>query len=253
MILSIIIPTLNEEDSIGRTVEYLRSCFAGLQQVEVIVVDGCSFDRTVMIAKNAGAVTVIGKRGRAIQMNQGASVSTAPLLFFLHADTLPPKSLLSDISGAVQEGYSAGCYRLSFDYEHWFLRLNSWFTRFDINSFRYGDQGLFVTRDIFEKVGGFDESLGLMEDHEIIRRMKHLTKFKIFPKFVKTSARKYLKNGIYRLQCSFVLIYLFYKLGFSQEKLLTIYQSLIRDERGDDSEVLVGQVQYTGFPPVSTK
>lgn len=244
MILSVIIPTLNEEDSIGRTVEYLKSCFTDELQAEVIVVDGCSFDRTVMIAKNAGAVSVLSKTGRAIQMNQGASVSTAPLLFFLHADTLPPQSLLSDIIGAVQEGYSAGCYRLSFDYEHWFLRINSWFTRFDINSFRYGDQGLFVTRDIFEKVGGFDESFGLMEDHEIIRRIKHLTKFKIVPKSVKTSARRYLQNGIFRLQCSFVLIYFCYKLGCSQEKLLAIYQRLIRDQRSDDSQIPMGQVPF---------
>lgn len=232
MILSIIIPTLNEEDSIGRTVEYLKSCFTDEHQAEVIVVDGCSCDKTAVIAKDAGAITLISKRGRAIQLNHGASISTAPILFFLHADTLPPKSFLSDITGAVKEGHSAGCYRLSFDYEHWFLRLNSWFTRFDINSFRYGDQGLFVTRHIFEKVGGFDQTLGVMEDQQIVRRIKRLAEFRIFPKSVKTSARKYLKNGIFRLQCSFVLIYFFYKLGFSQKKLLSIYQSLIRDERG---------------------
>jgi rSAM/selenodomain-associated transferase 2 len=229
MILSIIIPTFNEEDTIGRTVEHLKSAFRDDQKSEIIVVDGESSDKTVKIARDAGAVTIRTRKGRAAQMNYGASIASAPILFFLHADTLPPRSFLADISEAISKGYLAGCYRLSFDYRHWFLRFNCWFTRFNLNSFRYGDQGLYVTKQIFETLGGFDETLELMEDQEIIRRIKGLTTFQIFPQSVQTSARKYLLNGIFRLQFSFVVIYLLYKFGFSQQMLVAAYKRLVRD------------------------
>ena len=77
----------------------------------------------------------------------------------------------------IEKKYAGGCFRLAFDYQHWFLKTNCWFTRFDMNAIRFGDQSLFVRKDVFEKCGGFDEKLLMMEDQEIIHRIKKYGKF----------------------------------------------------------------------------
>ena len=231
MLVSVIIPTWNEADRIGELVQYLRRCSAGHLKTEIIVADGFSSDQTVLHAKQSGAITVEAPRGRANQMNLGASAAQGEILFFLHADTLPPESFLRDLDTATKEGYSAGCYRLSFDYDHWFLRFNSWFTRFHFTPFRFGDQGLFVSREVFERVGGFNQNLLVLEDQEMVKRISGVAKFKILDTAVVTSARKYVSNGIFRLQFLFFLIYVLYKLGMAQQRLIRIYRRFIHDER----------------------
>ena len=174
-------------------------------------------------------------------MNSGAAIALGEMLFFLHADTIPPKSFIKDIVLAASEGYGAGCYRLAFDHDHWFLRFNSWFTRFDFTPFRFGDQGLFIHKSLFRKINGFDPSFLLLEDQEMIRRIKRVARFKIFNKPVVTSARKYLVNGIFKLQFIFILIYFLYRIGIAQEKLMRLYKTLIRDERiGSDGSTISG-------------
>ena len=84
-------------------------------------------------------------------MNLGATIAKEKVLYFLHADSTPPQNFTADISKAVGQGYGIGCYRLAFDYKHWLLKANCWFTRFDVNAFRFGDQSLFVTKEIFDK------------------------------------------------------------------------------------------------------
>jgi rSAM/selenodomain-associated transferase 2 len=237
MLISIIIPTYNEDDKIGELVLFLKENSVGPSRVEVIVSDGCSTDGTTLRAAESGAIVISGSKGRAEQMNRAAAIAKGNILFFLHADTRPSESYVNDLVDAVQAGYSAGCYRLSFDYTHWFLRLNCWFTRFNFTPFRFGDQSLFVTREIFKKVGGFDSRLLLMEDQEIVRRIKKAVKFIVFKQAVETSARKYLENGILRLQLIFVLIYLSYKLGVSQRRLFRLYHGLIREPAQTNSQI----------------
>lgn len=231
MDISIVIPTLNEADRIGELVQYLRECENGPNDFEIIVVDGYSTDDTELVARRAGAVTMRAQRGRAVQMNHGASRAKGDILFFLHADTTPPPSFRKDILHTIRQGYSAGCYRLSFDYNHWFLKLNCWFTRFNFTRFRFGDQGLFVTRDLFQRSGCFNNSLALLEDQDLVRRIRRMAGFKVLDRAVVTSARKYLQNGILRLQFIFLLIYVLYSMRFSQRRLTTLYRRLIRDER----------------------
>lgn len=229
--LSIILPCLNEAHHIGSVVEFLLRS-AGGRSLEVIVADGGSTDGTVEIACRAGArIVLCDRKGRAVQMNQGANCARGGIFYFLHADTLPPRSYVDDILEAVQAGFDSGCYRLKFDHDQWFLRSNSWFTRFDVDLFRFGDQSLFVTRQAFGALNGFDESLILMEDQEFVTRLKRHGRFCLMKKSVVTSARKYLANGIYRLQAIFFLIVVLYKLGCSQRKLLGVYRSLIRQDR----------------------
>lgn len=227
--ISLIIPAYNEEESIAATIEAIKKRDAENLISEIIVSDGQSSDHTVEIATKAGAKVVISpKKGRSAQMNYGASLATSRILYFLHADSIPPENFTNYISRACEKGYTSGCFQLDFDHEHWFLKANCWFTRFDVNAIRFGDQSLFVRKDVFEKSGGFDEHLLMMEDQEIIHRIRKFGPFTVMKAAVTTSARKYLENGIYRMQFIFFRIWLMYYLGFSQEHLLKLHKKLIR-------------------------
>jgi hypothetical protein len=160
-------------------------------------------------------------------MNLGAGQATGAILFFLHADTLPPRDFARSIRQAVASGCSCGCFRLKFDWDHWFLSANSWFTRFNIRAFRYGDQSLFVERGVFHKMKGFREEFTLFEDHEMVIRLNHAGSFTVLPDYVLTSARKYRRNGPYRLQLAYYCLYLLFTMGFSQKSLLKAYRLLI--------------------------
>lgn len=228
--ISVIIPTLNEQDHIADTIRYLRRNHNSDLIAEIIICDGGSSDPTVQEARNAGAdrVVISDKKGRSAQMNYGASFAKGKILYFLHADTLPPADFAIRIANAHKDGFQAGSFTLSFDHEHWFLKANCWFTRFDINSFRFGDQSLFINAGVFKQSGGFCEKHWVLEDQEIITRIKAISKFTVLQKPVITAARRYLINGIYKTQGVFFLIYLMYKLGSSQERLIRTYQCLMR-------------------------
>jgi rSAM/selenodomain-associated transferase 2 len=228
MKLSVIIPTYNEAGTIGQAISRLFD--KGKKHiVEIIVVDGGSTDQTVAKAREAGAAVEESlRKGRAAQMNVGAERATGEVLYFLHADSSPPADYAASISRVLGEGSSAGCFQLAFDDDHWLLRLYAWFTRFDVDLFRFGDQSLFIRRTAFLKVGGFREDHIVMEDQEMVRRIKSHFSFAILDGKITTSARKYRKVGIVKLQLIFILILSLYYLGISQEQLISIYQRLIQ-------------------------
>lgn len=230
--ISIIIPVYNEEGHIAKTIAWIKAV-AGTHLInEIIVVDGNSSDTTIQQARNAGATAVQSpKKGRAAQMNYGAALAKGPVLYFLHADTLPPRGFAGDIIDAVANGYQAGCYRLSFDHDHWFLKANCWFTRFDVSAFRYGDQSLFVTKELFENAGGFCEKHTVMEDFDLIRRLRKKGRFVILKKPVLTSARKYVANGVFKTQGIFYLIFLMYQMGYPQQTLVSTYRKFIKQDK----------------------
>ncbi|MBX2874325.1 MAG: TIGR04283 family arsenosugar biosynthesis glycosyltransferase [Saprospiraceae bacterium] len=225
MSLSIIIPTLNEAASLTRLLPFLQEQIGGNQGVEIVLVDGGSVDATVQIARKMGVVVLESKQAqRAHQMNVGGRWATAEILYFLHADTFPPIDFLAEIEAAVQAKKLAGCFRLSFDWQHWFLRCHSWFTRFNWDGFHYGDQSLFVRRDIFEAMCGFDESLEIMEDYDLVRRLKQQGAFVVLGKSVVTSARRYRAVGVFRLQLLYYLIFVLFRIGVSQRNLGKVYR-----------------------------
>ena len=232
-LVSIIIPAYNEAAGIASLLRHLRQAGAATDAaVEIIVVDGGSTDATAALARQAGArVLACPRKGRAAQLNHGARQAAGRILYFLHADTLPPPGFLGHIRQAVAAGYGCGCFRLRFDEPHWFLRANAWFTRFNVNAVRFGDQSLFVTKAVFELAGGYRDDLLVMEDQEIIGRLRRHARLRVLPAKVVTSARKYRENGVFRLQGAFFLITVLYYLGVSQPVLLRIYRAIIRQDK----------------------
>lgn len=230
--ISVIIPVYNEESQIVSTIQRIRQQDIGGLVAEIIVCDAGSQDQTLALAASTGAKVLCSpKKGRAAQMNFGAANAALDILYFLHADTVPPAGFSTDIVQAIKNGAGAGCFTLAFDHHHWYLEMLAWFTRFDIDAFRYGDQSLFIKADIFKANNGFREDHIVMEDQDLVKRVRRAAAFKIIPKPVITSARKYLQNGIFKTQNIFFLIYFMYKLGYSQERLLSTYRNLIRQDK----------------------
>ena len=221
--LSIIIPVLNEEAIIVELLDYLRNTCSE-KTAEILVVDGGSSDRTVARALDSGANVVTSERGRASQMNYGAQISQGDILYFLHADTKPPAEFEKAIVDAVNDQHPAGCFQMKFDSDSRFLNFFAWFTRINHQLCRGGDQSLFITRELFDRTGGFDENYKIYEDTEFISRVYKLASFRVLPQKVITSARRYRNNGPVKLQYHFGMIHLKRLMGAGPKELHDYYQ-----------------------------
>ena len=229
MTISIIIPVLNEEQTIHLLLNYILEICRPNYTKEIIIVDGGSTDHTLEILKSYPSVRVVASpKGRAIQMNVGAKNATADVLYFLHCDTFPPKNFDADIVKKAQKNHLSGCFKMKFDNNHIVLRVSQWFTQFNHISCRGGDQSLFVERNLFEKLSGFNEDLVIYEDNEFIKRLYKNSKFTVIQKSVTTSARKYVKNGVWPLQFHFMMIHIKHTLGATQNELQNYYQKNIK-------------------------
>jgi rSAM/selenodomain-associated transferase 2 len=191
--VTVIIPTLNEEDWIAGAVE---SAFAA-DAAEVIVVDGGSFDRTARFATGAGARVLLGERLRARQLNRGVQAASNPSLIFLHADTRLPRGAAQAVDDALARDTTFGAFRLRFAEDSWKLRIAETMinARSRLLHTPWGDQGQFIARASLLAGGGFRE-IPIMEDYDLARRMKASTR--ILPLSVTTSGRRFLRNGLWR-------------------------------------------------------
>lgn len=227
MLVSIIIPTYNEEENILKLLNYLTDN-SDERLAEIIVVDGGSQDKTAQIVKDAGFTCWLSEtKGRAAQMNCGYRLAKGDLLYFVHADSLPPAGYLDDLQRSIEEGFSAGCYRFRFDSDHLLLRINSYFTRFDKIMCRGGDQTLYITRKLFEKLEGFREDFLIMEEYDLIQKIQSTSRFKIIPKDVIVSARKYDRNHYLQVNFANLVVFMMYFSGARQETMVHAYKVLI--------------------------
>ena len=226
--ISVIIPAYNESESIVQLIQYLQKHGQHFLK-EIIVVDGGSTDETVVLARRLiSNVFVSPQKGRAAQMNHGAEMATGDILYFVHADTYPPASYTTDIIQAIEAGYLFGRYRTKFNSPKKILKLNAWFTRFDLFICYGGDQTLFMTRALFDQIGGFDDQMRIMEDYDIVLRAKKIkARYKIFSKPVLVSARKYETNSWLRVQTANYIIIRMYKKGAVQEAMIHRYKTLL--------------------------
>lgn len=227
MKLSVIIPTYQEASAIAALVRQLYQ-HAPPGAVEVLVVDAHSPDGTAGAARAAGATVLLAPQpGRAAQMNHGAQHATGDLLYFVHADVRIHPDYVATICRAVVAGYEAGCYRFRFNSRHWLLRLNSYGTRFPGIMSRGGDQTLFITRALFERLRGFDEHFVIMEDFDIIQRIRRVARFFIVPHDVVVSARKYETNSWLRVQLANLTAFSLFFLHVSPVRIARTYKTLL--------------------------
>lgn len=227
-VISVIIPVVNEAENLRLLIPGLASLAHSPEELEVIVVDGGSSDPSVATASSLGAVVLSSPKGRACQMNAGARVARGKMLYFLHADSLPPENFDKLILEAVEQGVDAGCFRLEFDSPSMFLSFFAWFSRFNLQVCRGGDQSLFITSELFNSLGGFDERYRVYEDNEFAGRIYRAARFRVLPQKVRTSARKYALNGRYKLQYHFARIHFLYFMGREPEALYAYYKKHIR-------------------------
>jgi rSAM/selenodomain-associated transferase 2 len=242
--ISVIIPSFNEERRI-------RACIESAQRInplEVIVVDGGSTDRTCEIAQEAGAIVIRSSKGRGIQMNKGASFAKGKILLFLHADTIMPeteiyslchpelgsgsqgmlKQVQHDIMESLTDKYIGGFFRLKFDDDSLSTRLVEIFAnlRARLFSLPYGDQAIFIKRDVFKKIGGFKE-YPFLEDIDLVMRARKFGRLKHIPLKVIASSRR-IKKG-YPFSPIFVslrnvVIALLFILGVGPSNLAKLYK-----------------------------
>ncbi len=197
--------------------------------LEIIVSDGGSSDATLALAEKAGAVVYTSPgKGRAAQMNYAASKSSGSILYFIHADTIPPDSFAGDIIAAVQEGYQAGRYRTRFFSDKFLLKVNAFFTRFDMFMCYGGDQTFFITTELFNALNGYDPSKIIMEDYDLTGRAKQKGRYKIFRKAALVSARKYELNSWLQVQRANYLAVQAYKKGVPTQEIANSYKKMLR-------------------------
>lgn len=226
--ISVIIPVLNEVETIGGLLEHLIENSNSNNIADIIVADGGSTDGSQeSIQKFKKATLLNSEKGRAKQMNLGAKQATGNILYFLHADSFPPQNFDSLIISEVKKGNTAGCFRLKFDSNHWWLRLASWLTQFSWRACRGGDQSQFITRQLFDEIGGYNEDYIIYEDNILINELYARKQFVVINKKIKTSARLYRKHGVWKLQYHFWTIYVKRWFGATAEDMLAYYKKHI--------------------------
>jgi len=228
MKISLIIPTLNEEKNIDQLLSYLKDLPDQYLLQEIIVCDGGSRDKTVEVAGQAGAeVLHAPARGRAIQMNHAASTAQGNILYFVHADVLPPQNCLSEILNAIEKGHHMGCCCYEFNSDSKLLKFNARMTRFDWLASGGGDQTFFILKEDFERLGGFDEELPIMEDFDFVWRAKKHFPLHVIQSKALVSARKYKNNSYLKVQLVNTLVFTLFRWGACPHKLARMYKKML--------------------------
>jgi rSAM/selenodomain-associated transferase 2 len=219
--LSIIIPTLNEARSIGATLDALACDVRG---VEVIVVDGGSRDGTVELVRGRGVKLIELGRGRGRQMHAGACVASGRALWFLHADTLPSKECAPAIEDALRDpSVVAGNFDVLFDGPSRAARFLTWlYPRLRRLGLCYGDSGIFVRRDTYERIGGFRD-FPIFEDLDIVRRLWKVGRVVHLRERVTTSSRRFEGRSFALTFARWSFLQALYWLGVSPDTLARMY------------------------------
>jgi rSAM/selenodomain-associated transferase 2 len=229
MNITIIIPTYNEAAQIERLIHHLRQ----YTQAQILVANSPSTtDNTAELALTTGAeILNCPRAGRAPQMNYAAEQTTADILYFVHADTLPPASFMADIEQALKRGNDLGYFSYQFESEKLLLKFNSFFTRYDGLFAGGGDQTLFIRRTAFEQLGGFHDELRLMEDFDLVKRARRAgLKHCLIPKNALVSARKYDNNSWMRVNLVNLWVFLLFHCGVSSDRLCQTYRKLLQTD-----------------------
>lgn len=230
MELSIIIPTLNDANNIGYLLTNIQK-YTDNQGIEVIVVDGGSTDLTIRKAKELNATVLVSpKSGNAFQCNYGATNAKGKVLYFINADTAIHPDFFTDIRSSIFNGYKAGCYRTHFNSQLPLLKLSSYFSRFNVLIFRSREQTLFITKELFDKLNGFDEKFDIAGYFDIVKRIKNAARFRIIPKEIIISVKKYEEKNLFRLKFANMAALSMYYLKISPAHISKVFKFLYDDK-----------------------
>ncbi len=223
--LSVVIPVLNEAGRLRHTI-----ASAVCEDSEVIAVDGGSTDASKDVAEKAGAKVVCAPKGRAVQQNFGAQAARGKVLLFLHADTLLPEGFVVRIFEALLDvNVVMGAFKLKTDWERVGMRFIEMAANLRSSVFQlpYGDQGLFMTRETFEVLGGFPE-VPIAEDLFLVRHAGRLGKIRTLGEAVVTSGRRWKKSGILKTTAANYLVAAGCLMGKSPHRLARLYRTWTR-------------------------
>ena len=219
-LLSIIVPTLNEEAGLTELLDSLLR----EPEAEVIIVDGGSSDATCQIAEHAGVKVVRCGKGRGRQMNAGAAVARGEVLLFLHADARLPTDFVQTIWKCMESGYTAGAFRLRIDDPHWAYRLIEYGANLRSRWLHlpYGDQAMFVRSDAFYAMLGF-QNWPLLEDFDFAKRLRLYGPVMIASSSTTVSARRWQRMGVFKATLLNQIIIIAFRLGVSPARLASLY------------------------------
>ncbi len=218
--ISVVIPALNEAENILQAIESVRQQD---REAEIIIADGGSVDSTPELARPHAQV-IHSPRGRAAQLNAGARSATGEVLLFLHADSRVAPGALAKMRQTLDNpGIAGGSFTLVFDVDNLWLRFYARCSNIDCLCFRYGDQGIFVRRAIFEQMGGYAD-IPLMEDIDLMRRVPRFGRRALIRGYpVTTSARRFVEHGIIRQEVLNVALVAGWFLGVKPQTLAKWY------------------------------
>jgi len=217
---SVVIPTYNSEEFLHNCIESVRKAF---DNIEIIIIDGGSSDRTQDISLSQDVIFENGCKGRGYQLNQGGKKSSGDIILFLHADTLLPSNAWSIIQNQfTHPSIKIATFKLKFDKNHWLLNYYGFMSGLDSLWTTFGDQCIVVRKDFYERLGGFP-NWPLFEDVEFLRNARKQQKIISLNAEVITSSQKYVSNGIFRQQIKNGWFIYQYLLGVSPEKLSSQY------------------------------
>lgn len=224
---SVVIPVFHEEYVINSVISDVKSRARG-EAFEIIVVDGDGLGGTVGCIEDDGVITVISEAGRGKQMNAGAAVASGEVLLFLHADTRLGAGAFSSMWESIGDGeFVGGAFELGFDSSRFVYRTIAYWgnLRNRLMKTPFGDQGIFIRKDYFEKIGGYRD-IALMEDVDLMRRIKRAGgKIRILPERISTSVRRFEKIGPLRGMLRNGAILTMYYIGVGPDKLAKFYRS----------------------------
>ncbi len=218
--IGIVVPVYNEAALLAASLDALRRVIGS---EPVVVVDGDSGDASSEIAARYFPVAHAPAPNRGAQLNLGAARLQTDAILFLHADSRLPAGFQDEVRRALSEpGVAGGCFRLRFDDDHPLLRLYGWLTRLPGRWLHFGDQAIFVRREIFETMGGFRE-LPFLEDVDFLRRLRRCGQFRIVAAEVVTSARRFRRRGLFLQQLRNVVLVALFEAGVPAERLAAFY------------------------------
>jgi len=221
--VSLIVPVLDDTAAVSVLLERVAAWPRAPR--EIVIVSGARDAELARLCAAHGCQLIETAANRGAQLDRGAAAASSPLLWFVHADTQPPELALAAIEQAVATGAESGCFRFDFQGPpQWRKSLLARLValRIHMGGMPYGDQSLFVLRDVYAQCGGFAHQ-PLFEEVELVRRLRHRGTFRALPGRIRVSTRRWERDGWWSRSCHNRWLALCHMLGVPAQRLAGAY------------------------------